>query len=187
MRLPLKIIVLDRDGVINADSVSYIKSPAEWHAIPGSLAAIAKLNRANYQVVIASNQSGIARGLFSLEDLSQIHQKMQNELAKFGGHLDGIFFCPHDPLDNCECRKPKPGLLFKIAKEFKVKTEEMLMIGDSMRDLLAAKAAGIKCILVKTGNGAKTIASAKEDSSELKDVPIFIDLAEAVENILHHK
>lgn len=112
---------------------------------------------------------------------------MQDELAKVGGHLDGIFFCPHGPSDNCECRKPKPGLLLEIAKQFKVNKEEMLMIGDSMRDLLAAKAAGIKCILVKTGNGAKTLSSSNETSSELKGVPIFSDLAEAVENILHLK
>jgi D-glycero-D-manno-heptose 1,7-bisphosphate phosphatase len=176
-----KVIVLDRDGVINEDSVAYIKSPDEWHAIPGSLAAIAKLNKANYKVVVATNQSGVARGLFSLEDLTQIHQKMQDELAKFDGHLDGIFFCSHGPADNCECRKPKPGLLLEIARHFNVTAAEMLVIGDSMRDLLAAKAASIKCILVKTGNGASTLSSVP---NELKSVSVFADLAAAVENIL---
>lgn len=149
----IKIVVLDRDGVINHDSPDYIKSPEEWFPIEGSLEAIAKLNHAGFKVVIASNQSGVGRGLFSAEILEQINQKMQDELAKVDGHLDGIFVCPHKPEDNCECRKPKPGLLEQIQKFFNCAKDEMLFVGDSARDLEAAKAFGCAAILVKTGNG----------------------------------
>lgn len=173
----IKIIILDRDGVINFDSPDFIKSPDEWHAIPGSLAAIAKLNNAGFKVVIASNQSGIARGYFAFETLDKIHQKMQNELAKVSGHLDGIFICPHGPNDNCSCRKPKPGLLEQIQKFFNCSKEEMLFIGDSPRDLEAAKAFGCDAILVKTGSG-KNVDNAF-------DVPVFEDLAIAVTKILN--
>lgn len=173
----IKVIVLDRDGVINEDSPAYIRSEAEWHAIPGSLEAIAKLNQYGVKVVVATNQSGVARGYLTHETLEKIHQKMIAELAKYGGHLDGIFVCPHHPDDNCSCRKPKPGLLLEIAKKFAVLPKEMLVIGDSMRDLLAAEAAGSQAILVKTGNGKKTF------SEQQISVPIYNDLAEAVKKI----
>ena len=179
----LKLIVLDRDGVINQDSEQFIKSPEEWKAIPGSLEAIARLNRAGLNVVVATNQSGIARGYFSDETLKKIHQKMEDELAKHHGKLAGIFICPHGPGDNCLCRKPKPGLLLEIAKKLQIKPEEMLAVGDSMRDILAAQACGAKAILVKTGKGAKTIASATKEFN----VPIFENLADAVTAILSGK
>jgi D-glycero-D-manno-heptose 1,7-bisphosphate phosphatase len=176
-----KIIVLDRDGVINEDSSEFVKSPEEWKALPGSLEAIAKLNKANIKVIVASNQSGLARGYFSLEMLSKIHEKMCSELAKVGGHLDGIFFCPHGPGESCECRKPKPGMMLEIAKLFNIIPSEMLCIGDSLRDILAAKAAGCTAWLVKTGNGVYTLSLAEQ---ELENIPVYDDLAEAVEMIL---
>jgi D-glycero-D-manno-heptose 1,7-bisphosphate phosphatase len=202
-----KIIILDRDGVVNEDSPYYIRSAAEWHAIPGSLEAIAKLNLAGYKVALATNQSGLARGYFTKERLDHIHAKMEQDLAAVGGHFDGIFICPHAPEDNCACRKPKPGLLLQIATRFNVAPKEMLAIGDSMRDLLAAHAAGCDSILVKTGNGLKTLSSnaankdnngnnashtnaiAKQDNSNefnLDNVATFDDLAHAVDAVIAH-
>lgn len=178
----IKIIVLDRDGVVNEDSPLYIKSPDEWHAIAGSLEAITKLNCAGFKVVVATNQSGVARGYFTLQGLEKIHQKMSDDLAKVGGHLDGIFVCPHGPKDNCTCRKPQPGLLLEIAQHFQVKPEEMLVVGDSMRDILAARTAGCQIVLVKTGNGEKTLAMVGPEN--LSDVKIFVDLASFVDNLL---
>ncbi len=136
-----KLIILDRDGVINFDSPHYIKSPEEWIAIPGSLEAIAKLNQFQHKVVIATNQSGLGRGYYNLETLEKIHQKMQDQLKALGGHLDGIYFCPHLPSDGCDCRKPKPGMLLKIAEDFKWDIKKAIFIGDSERDLEAAEAA----------------------------------------------
>lgn len=173
------LIILDRDGVINEDSAEYIKSPDEWHAIPGSLAAIAKLNHAGHTVVIATNQSGIARGYFDLATLQKIHDKLQNELAKVGGHIDGIFYCPHGPDDHCECRKPLPGLFQQIQQQFKTDFSNAIAIGDSYRDIQAAQAVNCKAILVKTGKGKIELIK----YPELKQVPVFTDLADAV-NIL---
>jgi D-glycero-D-manno-heptose 1,7-bisphosphate phosphatase len=178
----IKIIAIDRDGVINEDSPDFIKSPTEWHPIPGSLEAIAKLNQAGFKVVVATNQSGIARKLFTAQALENIHQKMRQELAARGGHLDGIFICPHAPEDNCSCRKPKPGLLLQIISQFHIEPKEMITIGDSMRDVLAARAADCEMVLVKTGNGEHTIAEVGIEN--LKDVKIFADLKEAAATIL---
>jgi len=175
----LQLIILDRDGVINQDSREFIKSPEEWRPLPGSIEAIAKLSRRGFKVVVATNQSGISRGLFNQAMLDRIHKKMQDAIEAAGGHLDGIFICPHGPEDNCECRKPKPGLLLVIAKQFNLPPEAMLSIGDSMRDLLAAKASDIPAILVKTGNGETTLA-AHED----KSIPVYRDLAEAADAII---
>jgi len=173
-----KLIVLDRDGVINEDSLFYIKSPAEWHVIAGSLEAIAKLQHSGYNVAIATNQSGIARHYFTAEILDSIHKKMIAQIKAVGGHLDmdDIFVCPHGPEDNCECRKPKPGLLLQAARKFDVAPGEILVIGDAMRDILAAKACGATAILVKTGKGMETL------KAEI-DVPVYADLAEAVDSL----
>lgn len=178
-----KLIILDRDGVINTDSPDFIKSPEEWIPIPGSLEAIARLNQAGYQVAIATNQSGIARGLYDLNMLDRIHEKMKALLQSFGGHIDGIFFCPHGPDDNCVCRKPKPGLLEQIETYFKInlKDNEVLCIGDSLRDLEAAFFAGAKPILVLTGNGQKT---AEKLPPNLENVEQFPDLASVVESLV---
>jgi D-glycero-D-manno-heptose 1,7-bisphosphate phosphatase len=177
----LKLIVLDRDGVINYDSKEFIKSPAEWRAIPGSLNAIAKLTKAGYKIIIASNQSGVARGLFTIEELHKINQKMLQEIEAVGGKIEEIFICPHGPEDNCDCRKPKPGLLKKIAEKYLVKPEEMLIIGDSMRDILAAKANGSPALLVETGNGKETLCLLDDSYA---DVSIFRDLEAAADAII---
>jgi D-glycero-D-manno-heptose 1,7-bisphosphate phosphatase len=176
-----KLIVLDRDGVINEDSPLYIKSPYEWYAIAGSIGAIVKLQRYGYKVAIATNQSGIARHYFTVDTLALIHKKMIAEIEAAGGRfsVDNIFICPHKPEDNCECRKPKPGLLLQAARKFNVDTTEMLIIGDSMRDIVAAKACGAAAILVKTGKGMDTLKQA-----ENIDVPACADLAEAVDSFV---
>jgi len=153
-----KLIVLDRDGVINHDSEQFIKSPDEWRPIPGSLEAIARLNQAGYRVVVATNQSGVGRGLFGMTTLTEIHEKMFKALNQVGGRIDAVFFCPHAANSNCECRKPEPGMLLEIGRRFNVALGEVTMVGDAKRDLEAAAAAGVKPVLVLTGKGAKTKA-----------------------------
>lgn len=174
------LIILDRDGVINEDSDESIKTPDEWIAIPGSLEAIAKLNKFGHQVVIASNQSGVARGLFDLFTLKLIHRKMQNELAKVNGHLDAIFYCPHHPDAHCECRKPKPGLLLQIAEAFAYDLTKAIVVGDALRDIQAAQAVGSKAILVKTGKGTETL---NKNLDILKGAEIYENLSEFVDAI----
>jgi D-glycero-D-manno-heptose 1,7-bisphosphate phosphatase len=153
----MRWVILDRDGVINYDSPAYIKSAMEWQPIPKSLEAIAQLNQAGFKVVVATNQSGIARNLYTLETLQQIHHKMHQALAALGGKITEIFYCPHAPGDNCLCRKPRPGLLHQFAKQFNLSLTGLPMIGDSLRDLQAASAAGCQPILVNTGNGYQTL------------------------------
>jgi len=173
-------IILDRDGVINFDSAEYIKSPEEWQAIPGSLDAIAQLNRAGFHVLVATNQSGIARGFYDLATLDLIHEKMMRELASVGAYVDEIFFCPHHPDENCPCRKPKPGLLMQMAAKFPIHFSETFFIGDSFKDILTARAVGCMPILVHTGNGELVM----QRHPEVADIPNFRDLAEAVEYVL---
>lgn len=151
----MKLAILDRDGVINHDSDDYIKSPEEWVALPGSLEAITRLSRAGWRVVIASNQSGIARGLFSMHTLNAMHTKLRQELAAIGGKVDAIVICPHGPDDNCLCRKPRPGMFHDIAKRFDIDLAQVPSVGDSLRDLQAAKEAGCTPWLVLTGKGEK--------------------------------
>lgn len=150
------LFVLDRDGVINFESTAYIKTPEEWIPIPKSIEAIALLSKTGHCVVIATNQSGLARGLYTRETLQKIHQKMCDAVEALGGKIDGIYCCPHHPDDNCNCRKPKPGLLYHIQRDFHVKSNEMIFIGDSLCDFEAACVVGCKFILVKTGNGQTT-------------------------------
>lgn len=152
----MKLAILDRDGVINHDSDAYIKSPEEWIPIPGSLEAIARLSRAGWKVVVASNQSGLARGLFTIETLNAIHAKLRHELAQAGGAIDAIFICPHGPDEGCECRKPKPGMFLDIARRYDISLQNVPAVGDSGRDLQAASEAGCSPWLVMTGNGQKT-------------------------------
>lgn len=152
----MKLAILDRDGVINQDSNAFIKSPDEWIALPGSLEAIARLSRSGWRVVIASNQSGVARGLFSMNTLNAIHAKMRRELAAVGGSIDAIFVCPHGPDEGCACRKPKPGMFFDIARRYDIDLKNVPAVGDSLRDLQAASQAGCSPWLVLTGNGKKT-------------------------------
>jgi len=152
----MKLVILDRDGTINQDSDQYIKSPAEWKPIPGSLEAIARLTQGGWRVVVATNQSGLSRGLFDMSTLNSIHAEMHRAVGQAGGRIDAIFFCPHAADSNCECRKPKPGLLREVASRFGVELEGVPMIGDSLRDFAAAAAAGAQPWLVLTGNGRKT-------------------------------
>ncbi|HTH43565.1 MAG TPA: D-glycero-beta-D-manno-heptose 1,7-bisphosphate 7-phosphatase [Oxalicibacterium sp.] len=153
-----KLVILDRDGVINYDSDNFIKSPEEWIAIPGSLEAIARLNQADYRVVVATNQSGIARGKFNIMTLNAIHQKMHAAAQAVGAEIDAVFFCPHAADDNCDCRKPKAGMLHSIAKRFEVNLKGIPTVGDSLRDLQAGFVVGCKPYLVLTGKGEKTCA-----------------------------
>jgi D-glycero-D-manno-heptose 1,7-bisphosphate phosphatase len=152
----VKLVILDRDGTINQDSDNYIKSLAEWKPIPGSLQAIARLSQGGWRIVVATNQSGIARGLFDMAALNAIHTEMHRVVALAGGRIDAIFFCPHAADSGCECRKPKPGLLLEIASRMDVGLAEVPMVGDALRDLQAAAAAGAKPYLVLTGKGKKT-------------------------------
>ena len=152
----MKLVILDRDGTINHDSDQYIKSPAEWKPIKGSLEAIARLSQNGWRVVVATNQSGIGRGLFEMATLNAIHDTMHRAVHQAGGRIDAIFFCPHAGDANCECRKPKPGMLLEIAKRMNVELEGVPVVGDSLRDLQAAAAAGARPVLVLTGKGRKT-------------------------------
>ena len=176
----MKLVILDRDGVINADSDRYIKSPQEWQPIPGSLAAIARLHRAGWRIIVATNQSGVARGLFDLDTLMRIHEKMHRAVRDAGGLIDAVFFCPHVPDDACECRKPRPGLLVDIASRLRIELSGVPAIGDSLRDLQAARAAGATPILVRTGKGMQTLTEPGLDP----DIPVFRDLADAVDDLL---
>lgn len=175
-----RFIVLDRDGVINEDSDDFIKSPAEWIPIPGSLDAIAALGRAGFRIAVATNQSGVGRGLYTVEILEAIHKKMIDSIKAAGGTIDGIFFCPHLPDAGCDCRKPKPGLLLQAAELFDCNPSDIRVIGDSMRDLEAARSVGAEPILVRSGYGRKTEKSLSDSTS----VPIFNNLADAAGELI---
>ena len=176
----MKLIILDRDGVINQDSPSYIKSPEEWKPIPGSLEAIALLNQAGYRVLVATNQSGVGRGLFEMATLNAIHDKMHRALGAIGGRIDGIFYCPHAHDAGCNCRKPKPGLLEEISRRFGVSLEGVPFIGDSLRDLQAAVTVGAQPVLVLTGKGKKT----RKDGNLPEGTVIHDNLAAAFSSLL---
>ena len=176
----MKLVILDRDGVINQDSESYIKSPDEWRPIPGSLEAITRLNQAGYHVVLATNQSGVGRGLFEVSTLNAIHDKMHRALSQIGGRIDAIFFCPHAQDADCNCRKPKSGLLEEIAKRFNVDLKGVPAVGDSLRDLTAFAAVGATPILVLTGKGEKT----RKEGKLPEGTEVFANLAEAVQSIV---
>jgi D-glycero-D-manno-heptose 1,7-bisphosphate phosphatase len=176
-----KLLILDRDGVINYDSFDYIKTPEEWKAIPGSLDAIAQMNRAGFRVIIATNQSGIGRQYYDVATLDMIHEKMQSELATVGGHIEEIFFCPHLPKENCECRKPSPGLLMQIKDKYDVELSDVYFVGDKLSDIEAGNAAGCQPLLVLTA------LVPVEDKAVLESVPTFENLAGAVEYILRGK
>ncbi|MBU0750873.1 MAG: D-glycero-beta-D-manno-heptose 1,7-bisphosphate 7-phosphatase [Gammaproteobacteria bacterium] len=175
----MKLIILDRDGVINHDSDQYIKSPDEWKPIPGSLEAIARLTQWGWRVVVCTNQSGVGRGLFVMDTLNAIHDKMVRAVSQAGGRIDAIFFCPHTNADKCACRKPKPGMFNEIAQRYNTDLTDVPAIGDSLRDLKAALAAGAQPILVLTGKGEKTHA----DPDLPPGIPVFPDLAAAVASL----
>lgn len=172
----MKIIVLDRDGVINLDSDQFIKKPEEWKPIPGSLEAIARLNESGWRVIVASNQSGVGRGLFDMDTLNAINEKMTKALGQVGGRLDAIFFCPHTADSTCDCRKPKPGMFLQIAERFNAEMKGVPVVGDSLRDLQAGVAVGCRPYLVLTGKGSKT----QLDPDLPEGTQIFPDLAAVV-------
>jgi D-glycero-D-manno-heptose 1,7-bisphosphate phosphatase len=178
-----RMIILDRDGVINQDSDTYIKNANEWDPIPGSLEAIKRLKNAGYLVTVATNQSGVARGLFSEDDLKAIHDKMHRMLAARGVSIDGVFYCPHGPQDNCICRKPKPGLLFQIAREFDINLSVTPYVGDNIGDIKAAEIANARPILVRTGKGEYVM----QNYPEAINVPTYDDLAHFVRETLKNR
>jgi D-glycero-D-manno-heptose 1,7-bisphosphate phosphatase len=176
----MKLVILDRDGVINHDSPSYIKSPDEWKPIARSLDAIAQLTQADYRVVVATNQSGVGRGLFDMATLNAIHDKMHRAVGQAGGRIDAVFYCPHPMEANCGCRKPKPGLLEDISRRFNTSLQDVPCIGDQLRDLQAAAAIGAQPILVLTGKGAKT----QREGGLPPNTRVYADLADAVKPLV---
>jgi D-glycero-D-manno-heptose 1,7-bisphosphate phosphatase len=178
-----KLVILDRDGVINFDSSQFIKSPAEWKPIPGSLEAIARLNQSGYKVVVATNQSGVGRGLFDMDTLNAIHEKMHKALFAVGGRVDAVFFCPHAADSDCDCRKPKAGMYKRIATTLNANLTGVAAIGDSLRDLKACAKVGCQPMLVLTGKGEKTRAEGNLPPGTLE----FADLSAAVDHILRGK
>jgi D-glycero-D-manno-heptose 1,7-bisphosphate phosphatase len=178
----MKLAILDRDGVINYDSDQYIKSPGEWRPIPGSIEAIARLNQSGYRIAVATNQSGIGRGLFDMATLNAINDKMMEMVFRQGGRIDALFFCPHTAVEACACRKPRTGMLEEIAARFHTELKGVPSVGDSLKDLQAAEAVGAQPILVLTGKGRKT----KEAGSLPKKTLVFDDLAEATRHIIAH-
>jgi len=176
----VKLAILDRDGVINEDSDAYIKTPDEWRAVPGSLEAIARLTGAGWRVVVASNQSGLARGLFTMDTLNAIHAKMRREVAQAGGLIDAIFICTHGPDDGCRCRKPAPGLFEDIAGRYDISLANVPAVGDSLRDLQAAASLGCAPWLVRSGKGPRTLErGGLPENTQVRD-----NLAAVVEELL---
>ncbi|MCP4285672.1 MAG: D-glycero-beta-D-manno-heptose 1,7-bisphosphate 7-phosphatase [Gammaproteobacteria bacterium] len=177
------MVILDRDGVINHLLDDDVTTVDGWDPIAGSIEAISRLKKAGYLVTIASNHSGIARGLYSEADLQKMHEKMQKLLSTRGASVDGIFYCPHGPEANCICRKPKPGLLFQIAKKFEIDLSQTPMVGDNISDIKAAKMANAKPVLVRTGKGEYVM----QHFPEALDVPVYDDLAHFVRETLRRK
>ena len=176
----MKLIILDRDGVINEDSDAFIKTPDEWIPLPGSLDAIARLTKSGYTIVVATNQSGLGRGYFDIMTLNAIHQKMQNAVKAAGGQIEAIFFCPHTASDNCDCRKPRQGMFSTISERFDTPLEDVPSVGDSLRDLQAAFLAGCTPILVLSGKGKKTL----ENGGLPPKTIIFDDLSAVADHLL---
>ena len=178
----MKLAILDRDGVINYDSDQYVKSPSEWRPIPGSIEAIARLHQNGFRIAVATNQSGIGRGLFDMATLNAINDKMMELVFRQGGRIDALFFCPHTAAEECACRKPRTGMLEEIATRFHVELKGVPAIGDSLKDLQAAEAVGAQPILVLTGKGRKT----REGGGLPKKALVFDDLAEASRFLIAH-
>jgi D-glycero-D-manno-heptose 1,7-bisphosphate phosphatase len=179
------LVILDRDGVINEDSDAFIKSLDEWHPIPGSIDAIARLSRHGFSVVVATNQSGLGRGLFTLDDLEAMHQRLCEMVETAGGNVAGIFYCPHTPEDQCDCRKPKAGLIDAIERELNISARGAWSIGDSLRDLEAAYTKHCVPVLVLTGKGRKTQQQLIGDNSgKWNGVRVFDNLAAAADALI---
>lgn len=182
----VKLVILDRDGTINEDRDDYVKSPEEWVPLPGALEAIARINHAGWHVVVASNQSGLGRGLFDMAAVNAMHTKMNQMLARQGGRIDAVFLCPHAPDDHCQCRKPLPGLFEQIGERYGVNLREVPVVGDSLRDLQAGVAVGCEPHLVRTGWLGK--AGEEELQRALAQLPgvatVHDDLAAFAEHLL---
>jgi D-glycero-D-manno-heptose 1,7-bisphosphate phosphatase len=176
----MPLVILGRDGVINQCAAPYVRSPDEWRPIPGSVEAIARLHQAGYRVLVTTNQSGIGRGILGTADLSRIHLKLCQAVEAAGGRVDGIFFCPHQPQDECNCRKPRPGLFLDIARRLNISLADVLVVGDAPRDVQAARAVGAKPILLRSGDPPPI----GDIAAELADVPVFPDLAAFVDDLL---
>ena len=182
---PLKLVIVDRDGTINEDRDDYVKSPDEWVPIPGALEAIARLNHAGWHTVVATNQSGLARGLFDTAALNAVHVKMNQALSRLGGRIDAVFFCPHGPTEGCRCRKPLPGLFELIADRYGVALEHVPMVGDSLRDLQAGAAVGCPTHLVRTGKCAKLSQPEVESvAAQIPGTTVHADLAAFAEHLI---
>jgi D-glycero-D-manno-heptose 1,7-bisphosphate phosphatase len=183
----MPLLILDRDGVINQDSERFIRSLDDWHPIPGSLDAIARLSRGGYDIAVATNQSGLGRGYIDLDDLEAIHARLCQQVAARGGEIRGIFYCPHRPEDGCDCRKPATGLLSEIEATLETNPRGCPFVGDSLRDLQAARAFGCDPVLVRTGKGEATLRqlqSGEVDLPEAESIPVYPDLAAAVPALL---
>ncbi|MBO9480355.1 D-glycero-beta-D-manno-heptose 1,7-bisphosphate 7-phosphatase [Salinisphaera sp. G21_0] len=186
-----RLVILDRDGVINEDSDQYIRSEHEWLPIPGSIEAIARLSSAGYRVFVATNQSGLARGYFTGKALNAMHDKLIRLVKEQGGHIDGIYYCPHGPDDHCQCRKPATGLIDQIFTDYDASPAETWVVGDSLRDLQAGVRSGCKVALVLTGKGVKTHAKLIEHPEAIsgslsgsRDVAVYNNLNSFVEELL---
>jgi len=182
----MKLVILDRDGTINEDRDDFVKSPEEWVPLPGALEAIARLNHAGWHTVLATNQSGLGRGLFDMAMLNAMHARMNQMLAKVGGRIDAVFFCPHSPEEQCECRKPLPGLMQQIGERYGVDLREVPIVGDALRDLQAGMAAGCPTHLVRTGKAGQLDEA--QLATMLRQVPgtqVHADLAAFADAILH--
>ncbi|HEX5840970.1 MAG TPA: D-glycero-beta-D-manno-heptose 1,7-bisphosphate 7-phosphatase [Pseudomonas sp.] len=176
----MKLLILDRDGVINYDSDAYIKSLDEWIPLPGAIEAIARLSQAGWTVAVATNQSGLARGYYDLATLDAMHARLRQLVAEQGGELGLIVHCPHGPDDGCACRKPKPGMLQQIAAHYGVPLKGIWFVGDSSGDLSAAQAVDCQPVLVKTGKGERTLAKTLPGGAL-----VFDDLAAVADQLLH--
>jgi len=181
MDLTKKILLLDRDGVINFDSDEYVKSVEEWVAIPGSLEAIARASQLGFKVFVITNQSGLARGYFTEATLKAMHDKLIAGVTALGGQIAGIYYCPHGPDDGCDCRKPKAGMLRQIATEHHLDLSGVPLVGDSLRDLQCADAVAAQGILVRTGKGERTLL---KHAKELQDYPVFDNLQQFVDQVI---
>lgn len=182
---PIKLVVLDRDGTINEDRDDYVKSADEWVPIPGALEAVARLHQAGWHVVVATNQSGLGRGLFDMYTLNEMHAKMNALLAPLGGRIDAVFFCPHAPEDQCRCRKPLPGLFEAIGARFGVEMAGVPAVGDTLRDLQAASAVGCAPHLVRTGKAAALDAAGLQAMRDkIPGLAVHADLAAFVDTLL---
>jgi D-glycero-D-manno-heptose 1,7-bisphosphate phosphatase len=188
----IRLVILDRDGTINEDRDDYVKSADEWVPLPGALEAIARLNHAGFHVVVASNQSGLGRGLFDMAALNAMHTKLNQLLAKQGGRVDAVFFCPHAPDEQCECRKPLPGLMMQIGERYGIDLSEVPLVGDSLRDLQAAAAAGCEPHLVRTGKAGRLaeaqiaqLAAQVDGTTVHADLPAFVEFLLQRERVEH--